>query len=387
LGWPFAAFEVPQDIKTAWSAREKGAREHLAWQRRFEAYGATYPDLAAEFSRRTAGELPDDFAERAQGWIEASARAADPVATRKASQTCIKALTAALPELLGGSADLTGSNLTNWKGCRQVGKTEGGNYIHYGVREFGMAAIMNGVALHGGYIPFGGTFLVFSDYARNALRLSALMRLRVIHVFTHDSIGLGEDGPTHQPIEHLASLRLMPNMDVWRPCDQLETAVAWRAAIERTDGPTSLVLSRQNLPPQAGTPPRAEHIARGGYILAEADGGAPDLVLIATGSEVALAMQARTQLAARDIRARVVSMPSTTVFDRQSEAYRAEVLPDGIKRLAVEAGAPDLWRKYVGLDGAVIGIDSYGESAPGPSLYAHFGFAPEHVTEVAAALL
>jgi transketolase len=387
LGWPFAAFEVPPDIKAAWNARERGSREHLAWQRRFEAYGAAFPDLAAEFSRRTAGELPVDFAERAHETIEASARAADPVATRKASQASIKALADALPELLGGSADLTGSNLTDWKGCRPVGKNGGGNYIHYGVREFGMAAVMNGVALHGGYIPFGGTFLVFSDYARNALRLSALMRLRVIYVFTHDSIGLGEDGPTHQPIEHLAALRLMPNMDVWRPCDQAETAVAWRAAIERADGPTSLVLSRQNLPPQAGTPPRAEHIARGGYILAEADGGAPDLVLIATGSEVALAMQTRAQLAARGIRARVVSMPSTTVFDKQSKSYRTSVLPDGIKRLAIEAAAPDLWRKYVGLDGAVVGIGRYGESAPGPALYAHFGLTPEHVVEAANALL
>jgi transketolase len=387
LGWTSSAFEVPADIKAAWSNRERGAREHNAWQRRFEAYGAAHPDLAAEFSRRMAGELPDGFAERARAWVEASARAAEPVATRKASQATIKALTAALPELLGGSADLTGSNLTDWKGCRPVGKNEGGNYIHYGVREFGMAAIMNGVALHGGHIPFGGTFLVFSDYARNALRLSALMGVRVIYVFTHDSIGLGEDGPTHQPIEHLASLRLMPNMDVWRPCDQLETAVGWRAAIERTDGPTGLVLSRQNLPLPAGTPPRAEHIARGGYVLAEADGGAPELVLIATGSEVALAMEARAQLAARDIRVRVVSMPSTTVFDRQSNTYRTSVLPDGIKRIAIEAGASDLWRKYVGLDGAVIGIDRYGESAPGPALYGHFGFTPPHVTETAEALL
>jgi transketolase len=387
LGWSAAAFEMPSDIKAAWNGREKGRREHLAWQRRFDAYRVAYPDLAAEFSRRMSGELPGDFASRALALIGASARAADPVATRKASQTCIRELAAALPELLGGSADLTGSNLTDWRGCQTVGKNEGGNYIHYGVREFAMAAIMNGVALHGGFIPFGGTFLVFSDYARNALRLSALMRLRVIYVFTHDSIGLGEDGPTHQPIEHLASLRLIPNMDVWRPCDQLETAVAWRAAIERTNGPTSLVLSRQNLPPQAGTPPRAEDITRGGYVLADTHGGTPDLVLIATGSEVALAMQARTQLAARNIAVRVVSMPSATVFDRQSKIYRASVLPDGIKRLAIEAGAPDLWRKYVGLDGAVIGIDRYGESAPGPALNAQFGFTPEHVSEVAVALL
>jgi len=387
LGWTSAPFEVPADIKAAWSGRERGARDHHAWRQRFKAYQAAYPVLATEFARRMAGELPDDFAARAKAWIDAAARAADPVATRKASRASIKALADALPELLGGSADLTGSNLTDWRGCRPVGKTDGGNYIHYGVREFGMAAIMNGIALHGGYIPFGGTFLVFSDYARNALRLSALMGIRVIYVFTHDSIGLGEDGPTHQPIEHLASLRLMPNMDVWRPSDALETAVAWRAAIARTDGPTSLVLSRQSLPPQAGTPPRAERIARGGYILGETEEGTPDLVLIATGSEVALAVAAQAQLRARSIRARVVSMPSTSVFDRQSESYRSSVLPGGVKRIAIEAAASDLWRKYVGLDGAVIGIDRYGESAPGPALSEHFGFTAENVSQAAQTLL
>jgi transketolase len=387
LGWTSAEFEIPADVKTAWDGREKGVREHRAWTHRFGAYAIAYPELAAQFLRRMSGKLPADFPEKAAAWIAASARVAEPVATRKASQSTINALAAALPELLGGSADLSGSNLTDWSGCRAIGPRQTGNYIHYGVREFAMAAIMNGIALHGGFIPFGGTFLVFSDYARNALRLSALMGLRVIYVFTHDSIGLGEDGPTHQPIEQIGSLRLMPNMTVWRPCDLLETAVAWRAAIERTEGPTSLILSRQNLPQQAGTRPRAEHVARGGYVLTEAEGGKPDLVLIASGSEVALAMQARTLLAARGLKARVVSMPSTTVFDGQSKSYRTSVLPDGVKRIAIEAGATDLWRKYVGLDGAVVGINCFGESAPGSALYEHFGLTPERVADITAALL
>jgi transketolase len=387
LGWPFAAFEVPSEVKAAWNARRRGAREHRIWKRRFKAYALDFPDLAAEFSRRIAGELPRDFGKKVEAWIAGLASAADPLATRKASQVSIGALAAVLPELLGGSADLTGSNLTDWKGCRKIGKSRAGNYIHYGVREFGMAAIMNGVALHGGFIPFGGTFLVFSDYARNALRLSALMGLRVIYVFTHDSIGLGEDGPTHQPIEHIASLRLMPNMEVWRPCDLLETAVAWRAAVERTDGPTSLILSRQNLPQQTRTAERAARAALGGYVLKDAEaGGKPDLVLIATGSEVALAMQAHSLLATRGLRARVVSMPSTTVFDKQSESYRQSVLPNEVKRIAVEAGVSDFWRKYVGLAGAVVGIDRFGESAPGQALYDHFGFTPERIADVAAAL-
>lgn len=387
LSWPHAAFEVPADVRAAWDGRDKGGRQHEAWQRRFDAYASAYPELSAEFLRRMSGALPSDFSEKAGALMETAARAVDPIATRKASQSSLNALATALPELLGGSADLTGSNLTDWTGCRAVGPSQGGNYIHYGVREFGMAAIMNGIALHGGFIPFGGTFLVFSDYARNALRLSALMGLRVIYVFTHDSIGLGEDGPTHQPIEHIASLRLMPNMTVWRPCDLLETAVAWRAAIERIEGPTSLVLSRQNLPQQAGTPARAADVARGGYVLVKEEGGKPDLVLIATGSEVALAVQARTQLAARGLKVRVVSMPSTSVFDRQSDSYRASVLPNGVKRIAIEAGASDLWRKYVGLEGAVVGIDRFGESAPAAALYRHFGLTPENVADIATAPL
>jgi transketolase len=387
LGWPFPAFEVPYDIRQGWDGRKRGRRIRKAWHRRFKAYAAAYPDQALEFSRRIAGTLPADFARGCDAWTASSARAVDPVATRKASQLIISAFVAVLPELLGGSADLTGSNLTNWKTCRAVSADSAGNYIHYGVREFGMTAIMNGIALHSGFIPFGGTFLVFSDYARNALRLAALMGLRVIYVFTHDSIGLGEDGPTHQPIEHLASLRLMPNMDVWRPCDLLETTIAWRAAIERVAGPTSLVLSRQNLPQQGDSPMRAEHAARGGYVLADTIGSRPDVVLIASGSEVMLAIGAREKLAERGINTRVVSMPSTTTFDRQSAAFRAFVLPPGIKRVAVEAGASDLWRKYVGLEGAVIGIDRFGESAPGPELFSHFGFTPERVADIAAALL
>jgi len=397
LGWANAAFEIPDAIRAAWDARVEGAARQLEWQARFDAYASAYPDLAAEFRRRIMGALPADFAALAGRRLAEVSAATSPVATRKASQLAIEALAPILPEMLGGSADLTGSNLTNWKACREISAGHPGNYLHYGVREFGMAAIMNGIALHGGFIPFGGTFLVFSDYARNAMRLAALMRLRVIYILTHDSIGLGEDGPTHQPIEHTASLRIIPNMDVWRPCDVLETAIAWRAAVERTDGPSALILSRQNLPAQPGGDPRAAFCARGGYILADggradgirADGvgGVPDVVLIATGSEAALAMAARKLLAGRGVAARVVSMPCTSVFDRQDAAYRDSVLPAGCPRLAVEAGVSDFWRKYVGLDGAVIGIDRFGESAPASALFAHFGFTPERVAEAAAALV
>jgi transketolase len=387
LGWAQTPFTIPPDIAEGWDARARGRQLQQQWEWRFAAYEADYPDLAAEFRRRIASELPADFARRAEAWIGAVAQRQDNVATRKASQLAIEALAPMLPELLGGSADLTGSNLTDWKGCQAVRAGQGGNYLHYGVREFGMTAVMNGVALHGGFLPFGGTFLVFSDYARNGLRLAALMGLRTVFVFTHDSVGLGEDGPTHQPVEHAASLRLIPNMDVWRPCDLLETAVAWRAAVERRDGPTSLLLSRQNLPMQLGGTERAGLAARGGYVLADAPDGNPDVVLIATGSEVALAMTAREQLAEQGIAARVVSMPSTTLFDRQDAGWRRAVLPAGVPRLAVEAGVGDPWRKYVGLDGAVIGIDRFGESAPGNALFKHFGFTPEHVAAAAAALL
>ena len=386
LGWPFAPFEIPPDVRQQWDARAKGAEAHTSWKRRFEAYAQAHPELAAEFERRTAGQLPAGFAARADAIVAEAAGPGDAVATRAASQRAIEAFAATLPELLGGSADLTGSNLTGWKASRAVGRDHAGNYIHFGVREFGMAGILNGIALHGGFVAFGGTFLVFSDYARNALRLAALMRLRVIHVLTHDSVGLGEDGPTHQPVEHLASLRLVPNLDVWRPCDLLETMVAWRAAIERDDGPTSLVLSRQNLPRQAADD-RADRARAGGYVLADAQDGRPQVVLIATGSEVALAMAAREALAGQGVAARVVSMPSTDVFDRQEAAYRAAVLPAGVRRVAIEAGAPDFWRKYVGLEGAVVGIDEFGVSAPGAVALRHFGFTVDHVVAVAQALV
>lgn len=387
LGWAYAPFEIPAQIRAEWDARREGERMQRKWEQRFEVYAGEYPVPAAEFRRRMAGDLPADFDVQANAWMTGVARATEAIATRKASQLAIEALASMLPELLGGSADLTGSNLTNWKASQTVGRNEGGNYVHYGVREFGMTAIINGLALHGGYIPFGGTFLVFSDYARNGLRMAALMRLRSIFVFTHDSIGLGEDGPTHQPVEHAMSLRLIPNMDVWRPCDLLETAVSWRAAVERRDGPTSLLLSRQNLPAQRDDGDRASLAARGGYVLVDAPTGEPDLVLIATGSEVTLAIKAKEILSGQGVSVRVVSMPSTTVFDRQDLAYRRSVLPDGVKRIAIEAGATALWWKYVGLDGAVIGMDGFGESAPASALFPHFGFTAERIAETARLLV
>lgn len=387
LGWACAPFEIPAQIRAEWDARREGERMQRKWEQRFEVYAGEYPVPAAEFRRRMAGDLPADFEVQANAWMTGVARATEAIATRKASQLAIEALASMLPELLGGSADLTGSNLTNWKASQTVGRNEGGNYVHYGVREFGMTAIINGLALHGGYIPFGGTFLVFSDYARNGLRMAALMHLRSIFVFTHDSIGLGEDGPTHQPVEHAMSLRLIPNMDVWRPCDLLETAVSWRAAVERRDGPTSLLLSRQNLPAQRDDGDRASLAARGGYVLVDAPTGEPELVLIATGSEVTLAIKAKEILSGQGVSVRVVSMPSTTVFDRQDLAYRRSVLPDGVKRIAIEAGATALWWKYVGLDGAVIGMDGFGESAPASALFPHFGFTAERIAETARLLV
>jgi transketolase len=376
LGWTAPPFELPEEARAGWDARRRGAAVQAEWQARFDAYADAHPQSAAEFLRRMRSDLPEDFSEAADVWIAAVADRLEPMATRKASQQAIQALAGLLPELLGGSADLTGSTLTDWPGS-------GGRHLHYGVREFGMAAVMNGMALHGGFLPFGGTFLAFSDYARNGLRLSALMGLRVVYVFTHDGIGLGEDGPTHQPVEHAASLRLMPNLDVWRPCDALETAVAWRTAVERADGPTALLLSRQSLPAQLQTD-RAHNVARGGYVLA--DDGHPELVLIATGSEVTVAMEARRLLAGRGISARVVSMPCCEVFDRQDPAWRRAVLPEGIPRLAVEAGATGLWRAYVGLDGDVVGLDRYGESAPAPDLYRHFGITADAVADRAQRL-
>ena len=387
LEWPHPAFMVPDDVRAAWDARGAGARLQQGWDDHFADYAHAYPAEAAELRRRLSGTLPADFAVRSAEWVAESSRNSTAVATRKASQMAIEALAHLLPELLGGSADLTGSNLTNWKACRPVRHGQPGNYISYGVREFGMVAIMSGIALHGGFLPFGGTFLVFSDYARNAIRLAAMMRLRAVYVFTHDSIGLGEDGPTHQPIEHAASLRLIPDLDVWRPCDVLETAVAWRAGVLREDGPTCLLLSRQALPAQPGGEARATLAARGGYVLADTDADAPlDVILIATGSEVALATMARDRLAVQGIAARVVSMPSTSVFDRQDAAYRGSVLPKGVRRISVEAGSTSGWWKYVGLDGAAIGIDRFGESGPGPALLTHFGFTADHIVQAAVAL-
>ena len=386
LGWDEEKFAIPLAIRAAWDGRARGAAAQRAWEAKFAAYAAAFPAEAAEFTRRMAGTLPADFAARADAWMEEAAGATNAVATRKSSQMALEHIAKILPELFGGSADLTGSNNTNWKECVDVNATGAGNYVHYGVREFAMSAMLNGIALHGGYIPFGGTFLVFSDYSRNALRLAALMKLRSIFVLSHDSIGVGEDGPTHQPVEHVTSLRLIPHMDVWRPCDTLETAAAWRCAIERRDGPSCLILSRQNLEqhPEGG-PPRAAAAARGGYVLQDC-AGAPDAVLIATGSEVALATAAQKQLAERGVRVRVVSMPCTSLFARQPAEYRHDVLPPGIKRIAVEAGVTDFWYRYVGLEGAVIGIDSFGESAPGNTVFAHFGFTADRVADAVLSL-
>ena len=390
LDWPHPPFEVPDDIRSRWDARQRGAAAEADWRARFAAYRAAHPELAAEFERRIAGELPADWAERAAEYIAAVDAKAEKVATRKASQNALNGFGPLLPELLGGSADLAGSNLTLWSGSRGIESAADGNYIYYGVREFGMAAIINGIALHGGFKPYGATFLMFSDYARNALRMAALMRLPGIFVFTHDSIGLGEDGPTHQPIEQAATLRLMPRMSVWRPCDALETAVAWKFACENSDGPVSLLLSRQGLPQLPRTAQQIAAIERGGYVLADGDAApeaAPDAIIIATGSEVELAMGAQQALAGKGKKVRVVSMPCCDRFDAQDADYRQSVLPRGVPRVAVEAGVSDYWRKYVGLDGAVVGIDSFGESAPAADLFAHFGLDIEQVVAAVEGLL
>ena len=383
IGWPHPAFEIPADVYAAWDARAKGAAAEAEWNTRFAAYAAEFPDLATEFTRRMAGDLPTDWAAHVEAVLAKVTEKGETIATRKASQNSIEAFAPGLPELLGGSADLAGSNLTLWSGAKGVSRTTGGNYVYYGVREFGMAAIANGIALHGGLIPYTATFLMFSEYARNALRMAALMKVRQIFVFTHDSIGLGEDGPTHQPVEQIASLRLIPNMDVWRPCDTTESAVAWAAAIERREGPSSLAFSRQNLPFQVRSANQVAEIRRGGYILSEAgtpaQTGKAQAVIIATGSEVALAMTAQKQLAEEGIAVRVVSMPSTNVFDRQDAAYRSAVLPAGLPRVAVEAGVTDGWYKYVGLEGAVIGVDRFGESAPAGELFKYFGITSDAV--------
>ncbi len=386
LGWEHAPFDIPQSVYEGWDARVRGTGLETLWRNRFDEYARAYPDLAAQFERRMAGRLPDDWDRVAQALLAAVAAKGESIATRKASQNAIEALASRLPELVGGSADLASSNLTMWSGSRPVRPADGGNYVFFGVREFGMSAILNGLSLHGGFVPYGGTFLTFSDYSRNALRMAALMKVRNISVFTHDSIGLGEDGPTHQPVEHAATLRYIPNMDVWRPCDTLETAIAWICAIERSDGPTSLLLSRQNLPFVSRNAQQIDDVRRGGYVLAEAQGPAR-AVLIATGSEVTLALQAQQQLAAENIHVRVVSMPSTTVFDRQPAAYRAAVLPAGVVRVAVEAGIGDFWRKYVGLEGAVIGLDRFGESAPAGELFRYFGFTADNVVQTVKGVL
>jgi transketolase len=377
IGWSHAPFEIPAAVRAAWDARARGGEFEARWRDRFTAYEAKYPELAAGFRRRIAGELPANWSAATRELVTQINAQAQTIATRKASQNAIEGLGKLLRELVGGSADLAGSNLTLWSGSKGVTRGDGGNYVYYGVREFGMCAIVNGLALHGGVIPYGGTFLVFSDYARNALRVAALMKVRSIFVFTHDSIGLGEDGPTHQSVEHAASLRLIPNMDVWRPCDTVESAVAWIAAIERRDGPSSLLFSRQNVAFQKRDAATIEAIRRGGYVLGDAPGARA--VIIATGSEVPLATGAQAKLAAEGIPVRVVSMPSTNVFDHQDPAYRSSVLPPGLPRVAVEAGVTDYWRKYVGLEGEVIGIDRFGESAPGPELFKFFGFTVENV--------
>jgi transketolase len=378
LGWSYPPFDIPRAAYDGWNARERGAAAERDWQARFAAYKAAHPGIAAEFERRCAGAMPADFTQRAAAFVRNQAEKAEAIATRKASQQALEALAPALPELIGGAADLTGSVFTTWSGSRTVTARDAGNYIYYGVREFGMSAIANGLSLHGGFIPYVGTFLTFSDYARNAVRMAALMRLRAIFVYTHDSIGLGEDGPTHQSIEHAAALRLIPNVDLWRPCDTVESGIAWTLAIERADGPTCLLFTRQNVPFQRRDEAQMAAISRGAYVLADWGAGKRALV-IATGSEVALAIGAREKLAGEGIAVRVVSMPCTSVFDRQDEAYRRSVLPSGVPRVAVEAGVTDYWRKYVGLEGAVVGIDRFGESAPAGALFKHFGFTVDNV--------
>ncbi len=387
LNWPYGPFEIPEEIYGGWRAGGTGTLRQAEWEQLFDKYAAQFPADADELTRRSHGELPADFIAQADAYIAQVQAEAPNIASRKASQNAIQAFAPLLPEIIGGSADLAGSNLTLWKGAQTVvGEDPHANYVHYGVREFGMSAIANGLALHGGFLPFDATFLVFSDYARNALRMSALIPAHVIHVFTHDSIGLGEDGPTHQPVEHVSSLRYIPNNDVWRPCDAAESAVSWKAAIVRKDGPSCLIFSRQNLAPQPRTAEQVQQIERGGYVLADA-AGTPDVILIGTGSEIGLAVAAKAELDAAGIKTRVVSMPCTDVFDRQDAAYRESVLPNAVrKRVAVEAGVTGFWRQYVGLDGAVIGLDTFGASAPADKLYKHFGITTEAVVAAAKAL-
>jgi len=385
LGWTLPPFEMPADVYAAWDAKAEGAKNEADWNAVFAAYTAQFPQKAAELTRRMNGDLPANFDDVVANAIAACVEKKENIATRKASQNAIQAFAPSLPEFLGGSADLTGSNLTNWKECVAVRGNQAGNHINYGVREFGMSAIMNGIALHCGYIPFGATFLTFSDYSRNAIRMAALMKIRTLFVFTHDSIGLGEDGPTHQSIEHVSSLRLIPNLDNWRPCDTVESAAAWAHAVKRNDGPSTLIFSRQNLPYQERSAQQIADIQRGGYVLQDAADA--KAVLIATGSEIELAVKSAAALAEQGIAVRIVSMPSTDVFDRQDAAYKAAVLGKGLPRIAIEAGVTDFWYKYVGLEGAVVGIDSFGESAPAGVLFKYFGFTVDNVVAKVKATL
>lgn len=388
LGWQHPPFDIPEAIYSGWNAKQRGAVAESDWQTLFTAYGSAHPVKAAEFERRVKGELPNDFAQIAEEYAQKAQGAAEKIATRKASQNCLNAFGPGLPELLGGSADLTGSNLTNWSGSQPLTRNQAdGNYIYYGVREFGMSAIMNGIALHGGFIPYGGTFLMFMEYARNAVRMAALMKLRSIFVYTHDSIGLGEDGPTHQAVEQLTSLRSTPNMSVWRPCDTVESAVAWQSAIERQDGPSALIFSRQSLPVMPRSAEQLANIKRGGYILKDSE-QAPQAIIIATGSEIGTAMAATEELQKSGVQVRLVSMPSTDLFDAQDENYRESVLPANIAaRVVVEASHQDYWYKYAGLNGRIIGMKSFGESAPGEQLMEYFGFTTDNIVQQVEALL
>jgi transketolase len=387
LGWKYAAFEIPQDIYAQWDAKEAGKAKEAAWNDKFDAYAKAHPELAKEFKRRVNGELPANWETEAQKFIEQLQANPANIASRKASQNALEAFGKVLPEFLGGSADLAPSNLTMWSGSKSIGDDQAGNYIHYGVREFGMTAITNGIALHGGFLPYSATFLMFVEYARNAVRMAALMKIRNVFVYTHDSIGLGEDGPTHQPVEQIASLRVTPNMSTWRPADQVESAVAWKYAIERNDGPVTLIFSRQNLTQQPRTAEQLANVARGGYVLKDCD-GTPEVILIATGSEVGITVDAADKLAAAGTKVRVVSMPSTDAFDKQDAAYRESVLPKAVSaRVAVEAGIADYWFKYVGLNGAIVGMHSFGESAPAELLFKEFGFTVDNVVAQAQALL
>ncbi|EPR9079634.1 transketolase [Cronobacter dublinensis] len=387
LGWNYPPFEIPDEVYKGWDAKAKGQQAEASWKEKFAAYQQAHPELAAEFNRRMGGEMPENWQQTTQQYIEKLQAEPAKIASRKASQNALNVYGPVLPELLGGSADLAPSNLTIWSGSTSLKEDPAGNYIHYGVREFGMTAIANGIAHHGGFVPYTATFLMFVEYARNAARMAALMKARQIMIYTHDSIGLGEDGPTHQAVEQLASLRLTPNFSTWRPCDQVETAVAWKAAIERHNGPTALILSRQNLAQIERSPQQLKDVARGGYILKDA-GGKPDLILIATGSEVEITVQAAEQLRGDGVAVRVVSLPSTDVFDAQDEAYRESVLPSDVSaRVAVEAGIADYWYKYVGLKGAIVGMTGYGESAPAEKLFPYFGFTVENIVEKARKVL